>query len=212
MCFLLKILDVDFSPLCRKPTPAHSPRKALLANAGCLCERANSSFLALQGLRESPFPGPHPRPRPGSDQLPLFYKAPETAANGRVCLSPSHSPRIMMMENGERASLGSAALRQEGKATAVRASSFILNSRPLNSEPRRYFSPYSLHSDRTATGAAESVVSRLSSRLFSFPLAAPLTSRPSLHSSAPPLPKSNMYRFYGSLENKWLSFHRRARM
>lgn len=33
-----------------------------------------------------------------------------------------------------------------------------------------------------------------------------------LHSSDSPLPTSNMYRFYGSLENKWLSFHRWARM
>lgn len=46
-----------------------------------------------------------------------------------------------------------------------------------------------------------------------FPSLSPLPSPPAtLCSSGSPLPKLNMYRFYGSLENKWLSFHRRARM
>lgn len=44
------------------------------------------------------------------------------------------------------------------------------------------------------------------------PRLCPPSPHSSLQASALPLPKSNMYRFYGSLENKWLSFHRRARM
>lgn len=46
-----------------------------------------------------------------------------------------------------------------------------------------------------------------------FPSFFPLpTLPPTLCSSVSPLSKLIMYRFYGSLENKWLSFHRRARM